>query len=328
MATKKQPAPRKTILIADDDRDLTQLLTMRCRQSGFDVFRSPDAMHALLGTHRIRPDLIVLDVQMPGGNGLSVCEMLAGDVDAAKTPVIVMSGVANDEMRLRCQALGARFIEKGSTFWERLEPLIFEALGIPQPVHKPEPPPAITPEAPSPSTPADETVLPLSESATGGASDRPKVLCIDDDPELSKSLKLRLELYGVEVLRAFNGMQGYWTALDMNPDLILLDLLMPEGEGNYIFGRLKMHPLTAKVPVVVLTGQNTPAMRRKMFGLGVDGFLTKPVNFDALLEMLRQYLPLGSLSAASPAGEERPGPRSQPPGRERGVPETAMREYV
>jgi hypothetical protein len=52
----KKPNDGKTILIADDDRDLVQLLAMRCKQLGLTVFRSPDAMHALLGVHRARPD--------------------------------------------------------------------------------------------------------------------------------------------------------------------------------------------------------------------------------------------------------------------------------
>ncbi len=123
----------------------------------------------------------------------------------------------------------------------------------------------------------------------------PKILCIDDDPEISKIMKLRLEPYGINVLRAFNGMQGYWTALDMRPDLIILDMVMPDGGGNYIFGRLKTHPLTAKTPVLMLTGLNTPGVRRQMFGLGVDGYLTKPIDFDALLEYIRQYIPLPDL---------------------------------
>jgi DNA-binding response OmpR family regulator len=113
-----------------------------------------------------------------------------------------------------------------------------------------------------------------------------------DDPDISKLLKLRLEPYGVDVLRAFKGMQGYWTALDMRPDLVILDMVMPDGGGNYILGRLRAHPLTEKVPVLMLTGVNTPGVRRQMFGLGVDGFLTKPIDFNALIDHIGQYLTL------------------------------------
>ena len=127
---------------------------------------------------------------------------------------------------------------------------------------------------------------------------QPRILCIDDDPEISKILKLRLEPYGVDVLRAFKGMQGYWTALDMRPDLVILDMVMPDGGGNYILGRLRAHPLTEKIPVLMLTGINTPGVRRQMFGMGVDAYLTKPFDFDDLVEHVGQYVklqePIGS----------------------------------
>ena len=54
--------------------------------------RSPDAMHALFGAERVRPDLIILDVNMPGGNGLAVAEMLAGNAELRDVPVIIHTG--------------------------------------------------------------------------------------------------------------------------------------------------------------------------------------------------------------------------------------------
>jgi CheY-like chemotaxis protein len=271
-AKKSGAQQEKTLLIADDDCDLVQMLVLRCEQLGLRVFRSPDAMHALLGAHRVQPDLVILDVNMPGGNGLSVCEMMAGDPTLAKIPVIVMTGDANEEIPRRCQALHAQFLQKGPGLWERLEALIRKSLGMP---------PAVPPKA------ATSTLAPAPE-----AKQQPRILCIDDDPEISKILKLRLEPYGVDVLRAFKGMQGYWTALDMRPDLIILDMVMPDGGGNYILGRLRAHPLTEKTPVVMLTGVNTPGTRRQMFGLGVDAYLTKPLDFNALIEHVGQYVTL------------------------------------
>jgi DNA-binding response OmpR family regulator len=273
MSQKPKEEAVKTILIADDDGDLVQMLALRCTQMGLRMFRSPDAMHALLGAHRIRPDLMVLDVNMPGGNGLSVCEMMAGDETLGKIPVIIMTGDTSEEIPRRCRAFHAEYVPKGAALWERLEPAIRRALGFPAP-------------------PPTRAMSSNAASETDPGRRWPKILCIDDDPEISKILKFRLERYGVDVLRAFNGMQGYWTALDMRPDMIILDMVMPDGSGNYIFGRLRSHPLTEKVPVLMLTGVNTPGVRRQMFGLGVDAYLTKPLDFIALLEHIRQYVPL------------------------------------
>ena len=124
----------------------------------------------------------------------------------------------------------------------------------------------------------------------------PKVLCIDDDPEISKIIKIRLECYGIDVLRSFNGMQGYWTALDMTPDVIITDMVMPDGEGNYIVGRFRSNGITANVPIIVLSGQVNPALKRLMFGLGASAYLTKPLVVEELIRELRKHI---AFSAAS-----------------------------
>jgi DNA-binding response OmpR family regulator len=284
LETIQPAAAAKTVLIADDDGDLVQMLVLRCTELGLRVFRSPDAIHALMGIHRIAPDLAVLDINMPGGNGLSVCEMLQSDEQHSKMPVIIMTGQAGDGVAQRCQNLGADFIRKGTGLWERLEPLIRKALKMP--------------------AAARQESQPDPHSQTHEPPKHPQVLCIDDDPDISKILKIRLEPLGVDVLRAFSGMQGYWTALDMRPSLIILDMVMPDGGGNYIFGRLRSHPLTQKIPVLMLTGVNTPGVRRQMFGLGVDGYLTKPLNFDVLIDHIRQYVPMEGASASPVHADE------------------------
>src|SRR5262245_45449531 len=102
----------KTILVADDDRDVAHLLTMRLQQLGLSVMRSPDATHALLGIQRFRPDLVILDVMMPGGSGLAVAEMLATNPDMRMIPVIIHT-VSHDEItRLRCELLGHHYVAK------------------------------------------------------------------------------------------------------------------------------------------------------------------------------------------------------------------------
>lgn len=63
----------KVVLIADDDNELSQGLAIRLRGLGYTVMRSPDASHALIGAMRLTPNLIILDVDMPSGNGLAVC---------------------------------------------------------------------------------------------------------------------------------------------------------------------------------------------------------------------------------------------------------------
>lgn len=121
---------------------------------------------------------------------------------------------------------------------------------------------------------------------------RPRIHSIDDDADISRVIKMRLEQYGVDVIRSFSGMQGFWTSLDMKPDVIITDLVMPDGDGNYIFSRLQEHPLTREVPVIVLTGQHNSGLRRQLLGMGAAAYLTKPIDFKLLLDTLRKYIPL------------------------------------
>lgn len=118
----------------------------------------------------------------------------------------------------------------------------------------------------------------------------PKILCIDDDPEITSIIRARLEPYQVDVLRAFNGMQGFWTAVSDQPAVIVSDLNMPDGQGNYVFSRMQSHPLTREIPFIVLTGESNPAVKRTLLSLGVAAYLRKPFAITTLLNELKQYI--------------------------------------
>ena len=120
----------------------------------------------------------------------------------------------------------------------------------------------------------------------------PKVLCIDDDPNVSEAIARRLHSYDVEVVRAFHGMHGFWLAVTEKPDVIITDLRMPQGEGEYVVECLKGNSETAHIPVIVLTGKSEPGLEDKLFRLGVEHFLPKPASFDEILDKLGQYVKL------------------------------------
>jgi CheY-like chemotaxis protein len=120
----------------------------------------------------------------------------------------------------------------------------------------------------------------------------PKVLCIDEDPQVSEVINLRLRLYGVDVLRAFHGMHGFWLAMTERPDVIVCDMRMPQGAGEYVVDCLRRNSDTQSIPIIILTGQRDPLLERKMRSLGVAEFFTKPILFDALLEAIGRYITL------------------------------------
>jgi CheY-like chemotaxis protein len=80
------------LLLADDDRILTQVLSMGLRGKGVEVVVAHDAMQAFMSALRTQPDIIVLDMQMPGGTGLDALRKLKSSAKTSGIPVVVLSG--------------------------------------------------------------------------------------------------------------------------------------------------------------------------------------------------------------------------------------------
>ncbi|MCA9264021.1 MAG: response regulator [Planctomycetales bacterium] len=133
----------------------------------------------------------------------------------------------------------------------------------------------------------DTATLPLP-----AATHWPVILCIDDDPEISRSIELRLRPYRVQVLRAFHGMHGFWLAMTEHPDVIITDINMPQGQGDYIVECLKRNAETSDIPVYVLSGRRDESLKKRMRQLGVEDYLTKPCDADALLAAIEQFVEL------------------------------------
>jgi DNA-binding response OmpR family regulator len=120
----------------------------------------------------------------------------------------------------------------------------------------------------------------------------PRILCIDDDPEVSRMIEYRLRRFDVEVTRAFHGMQGFAEAIKQTPSLVIMDVAMPNGDGATILECLRRNHDTATVPVILLSGMRDPALRRRMFHLGGNQFLRKPVQVDLLIHEISRFMEL------------------------------------
>ena len=114
----------KTVLIADDDAMMVRVLTVRCKHLGLEVRQASDAMQALVMIHKDPPNLVIMDVGMPAGDGLSVCQMLSSDKRLQKIPVIILTGKSNEELRRKAERLGADYVLKSPDCWQELKPLL------------------------------------------------------------------------------------------------------------------------------------------------------------------------------------------------------------
>jgi CheY-like chemotaxis protein len=107
---------RKKILIVDDDPDLRRLLGLRLRES-YDIAFAPDCVVAATVARREQPDLMLLDLTLPGGEGFLVMERLLAIPSLARLPVIVLTGRLGADLEERAAALGAKgFVRKPFAF--------------------------------------------------------------------------------------------------------------------------------------------------------------------------------------------------------------------
>jgi DNA-binding response OmpR family regulator len=117
-----------------------------------------------------------------------------------------------------------------------------------------------------------------------------RVLIADDDPAILDLLALNLTAEGFEVLAATNGDDAWSIARNAVPDLIVLDVMMPERNGLDVLASLKSHPRTRHIPVVLLTAKATDAELWEGWRAGADYYITKPFNLDELLHFVDYLL--------------------------------------
>ncbi len=103
---------KKRILIVDDERDIVKALTIRLQRAGYEVVTAFDGAQGIFMAHKENPDLIILDIRMPAGNGFSVVEKLKQSTDTFTTPVIFLTGSPETNSEEKAMALGARFYVK------------------------------------------------------------------------------------------------------------------------------------------------------------------------------------------------------------------------
>jgi CheY-like chemotaxis protein len=118
-----------------------------------------------------------------------------------------------------------------------------------------------------------------------------KILYIEDNDDNIYMLKNRLSRAGFTVVIATNGMQGIAMATSEQPDLILMDLTLPDIRGEEATQRIKADPATKQIPVIALTANAMEGDREKALAAGCDDFDTKPVEISRLLEKIKALEP-------------------------------------
>ena len=117
-----------------------------------------------------------------------------------------------------------------------------------------------------------------------------RILFIDDDPQIRRIIRLVLQEDGYDLLEANSGLDGIVSAIRNRPDLILLDVMMPEIDGYEVCKRLRENPRTANIPVLMVTALGETASKIRGLDSGADDYITKPFDSGELRSRVQAHL--------------------------------------
>ncbi len=231
----------RTALIVEDDFKSANLIRVNLEAEGFKVLHASSAEEALVLANQHQLSLITLDIMLPGLDGWDFLARIKQVPDLGRVPIVIISIVAD---RNKGYSLGAAAVlQKPITRQELYESLI------------------------------DLELFPL---ARGQAL---KVLLVDDDPKAVELLAVRIAGLASTVLRAYSGAEAIAAARKTLPDLIVLDLMMPDASGFDVVEALKDDPTTARIPIVIVTAKQI-AIEDRMRLNGYVAAIMEKAEFD------------------------------------------------
>jgi signal transduction histidine kinase/DNA-binding response OmpR family regulator len=227
------PEGATTVLVIDDDAVVREVVSRFLNKEGFRVEAAASGEAGLRMARELMPDIITLDVMMPGMDGWSVLSTLKADPELSTIPVIMMSIVSDKNLGF---ALGASDYLTKPIDRDRL-------VGV----------------------------LRKFECEAKGC----KVLVVEDDPAAREVLSRAVQREGWEVCEAENGRIALELLANETPDIILLDLMMPEMDGFEFLTELRKEPTFAEIPVVVITAMSLTNDDREKLNQQVQRIIQK-----------------------------------------------------
>lgn len=252
-----------TLLIVEDNESSLKLFLAVLAGTRFRVLTATDAERGLQLVREERPDLVLMDVALPGMDGLSATRIIKGDPTLASIPVVALTAHAMDGDAERALDAGCSgYLTKPvdtRTFADQIRGFIEESRAGASPVV---------------------------------ADHRGRVLVVDDEPLNVKLFKAKLATERYEVQVASSGAEALRLVAEQAPDLILLDIMMPGMDGYEVTRRLKADPATCHVPVILVTALTGTEEKNRGLKAGADEFLNKPVNTYELLARVKSMIRL------------------------------------
>ena len=246
------PAALPRILVVEDDPTVERLLTLYLNQEGYHVDHAAGGEEAMEKAILLKPFAITLDIMLQHEDGWAVLQKLKQLPETKDIPVVIISIIENRELGF---SLGA------TDYFTK--PIDRKALL--------------------------ESLKKLNLSAR--ISRKPvNILVIDDDPKILQLMAAILEAEGYGVLKAQQAAEGIDLAIEVQPDLILLDLLMPDIDGFEALERLKLHPTAKNIPVIIFTARTLTEEDRTRLNAKIRGVIQKGNSLrEAVLTEIRKF---------------------------------------
>jgi DNA-binding response OmpR family regulator len=254
----------RNILIVEDDQKTALALCVRLKARGYATWVASDGVAAFKLALQHQPDLILLDMSLPAGDGFRLAAQFNQQPELSETPIIITTANHEPGLRERALELGAVGLLRKPYDPEQLLASIedvFDWWRDARPVQVPAP----------------------------GRKAAKKILIVEDDHRVAAGLALRMEAEGFETMVALDGLAGVRSAVQSRPDLVLLDISLPAGDGFTVAERIQRH-ISAPVPIIFLTASQRPEFRLKAQELGAAGFFQKPFEARELLAAVHQAL--------------------------------------
>jgi CheY-like chemotaxis protein len=266
---------RRLLVVEDDDTERAAITELIGTGDEVEVVGVPGADEAIAALDAGHFDAMVLDLKLEGTSGFALLEQVKKRADLRSLPVIVYTGkdlTRREETRLRRYA--ETIIVKDARSPERLldETALF--------LHRVEAQMPVSRRRMIEHLRDDDAVF-----------QGKKVLIVDDDVRNVFALTSALERHGMTVVYAENGREGIET-LEQNPDadLVLMDIMMPEMDGYATTEAIRAMPRFARLPIIALTAKAMRGDREKSIASGASDYVTKPVDVDQLLSLMRVWL--------------------------------------
>jgi len=259
----------KTILIVEDDQKIALALQVRLKANRYAVSIASDAILGANLGRTVKPDLILLDISMPGGNGFELAETFHKMPETKGAPIIIITASKSPELLQKVMDMGAVGLFEKPFDTEKLLYSIERELNR-----------------------SDSLDARKSAASAGLKQDHqgPKqVLIIEDDQKIAMALALRLKAAGYGTTTAYDALTGLKAAINNPPALVLLDISMPAGDGFSVAERIQTL-IPTPTPIIFLTASKKPDFREKAKKLGAAGYFEKPYEAEELFGAIRQAL--------------------------------------